>query len=247
LESKGLIRKGAPTTGKGKEQGIEYWVTPSPGLAKTASLAFSASQARAASPAESGSGKEYKEETIHEEPTQTQACVGVASRFTLEECRRYANHLQKTGQGITNPGGFAITMHRTGEADALIESFLNPQPERYEISNCPDCKGQGFKVIEKNGREGAVKRRHDPATNRDLKGIISAGQFRQDLYYRISTLQIEVPALRERREDIPLLAEHFLDKFCAQQTPSRQLESTKAQLNCSQATTGPGTCESLKM
>ncbi len=54
------------------------------------------------------------------------------------------------------------------------------------------------------------------ATNRDLKGMISAGQFRQDLYYRISTLQIEVPALRERREDIPLLAEHFLDKFRAQ-------------------------------
>ncbi len=54
------------------------------------------------------------------------------------------------------------------------------------------------------------------ATNRDLKGMISAGQFRQDFYYRISTLQIEVPALRERREDIPLLAEHFLDKFRAQ-------------------------------
>jgi transcriptional regulator with PAS, ATPase and Fis domain len=51
------------------------------------------------------------------------------------------------------------------------------------------------------------------ATNRDLKGMISAGQFRQDLYYRISTLQIEVPALRQRREDIPLLAEHFLHKF----------------------------------
>lgn len=54
------------------------------------------------------------------------------------------------------------------------------------------------------------------ATNRDLKGMISAGQFRQDFYYRISTLEIEVPALRERREDIPLLAEHFLHKFRAQ-------------------------------
>ena len=54
------------------------------------------------------------------------------------------------------------------------------------------------------------------ATNRDLKEMISAGQFRQDFYYRISTLQIEVPALRERREDIPLLAEHFMHKFRAQ-------------------------------
>jgi hypothetical protein len=161
LESKGLIQKGTAITGKGKEQGMEYWVTPAPASAKTASLANPASQARIASPAESGSGKEYKEETIHEEPTQTQLCVGVSSRFTLEECRRYANHLQKTGQGITNPGGFATTIHRTGEADALIESFLNPQPKRSDMSNCPDCKGQGFKIIEKDGLEGAVKCRHD--------------------------------------------------------------------------------------
>lgn len=54
------------------------------------------------------------------------------------------------------------------------------------------------------------------ATNQDLNRMISAGQFRQDLYYRIFTLQIEVPALRERREDIPLLAEHFLQVFQAQ-------------------------------
>jgi hypothetical protein len=161
LESKGLIRKGAVTTGKGKEQGIEYWVTPASAFAKTASLAFSASQARAASPAEYGTDKEYKEETTHEEPTQTQACVGVASRFTLEECRRYANHLQKTGQGITNPGGFATTIHRTGEVDTLIELFLNAQPPRSDISNCPDCKGQGFKLIERDGREGAVRCRHE--------------------------------------------------------------------------------------
>jgi hypothetical protein len=160
LESKGLIHKGAAITGKGKEQGMEYWVTPAPASAKTASLANPASQARIASPAESGSGKEYKEETIHEEPTQTQLCVGVSSRFTLEECRLYANHLQKTGQGITNPGGFATTIHRTGEADALIESFLNPQPKRSDISRCPDCKGQGYKVVVKDGREGAVKCSH---------------------------------------------------------------------------------------
>ena len=161
LESKGLIRRGAMISGKGKDQGIEYWVTPASAPAKSASLAISASQARIASHAESGRSIEYKEETIHEEHTQTQACVGVVSRFTLEECRRYANHLQKTGQGIINPGGFATTIHRTGEADTLIEVFLNPQPQRSDTSTCPECQGQGFKVIEKDGREGAVKCKHE--------------------------------------------------------------------------------------
>ncbi len=51
------------------------------------------------------------------------------------------------------------------------------------------------------------------ATNRELKGMIAEGRFREDLYYRISTFEIEVAPLRERRADIPSLANHFLDKL----------------------------------
>jgi transcriptional regulator with PAS, ATPase and Fis domain len=51
------------------------------------------------------------------------------------------------------------------------------------------------------------------ATNRDLKSMIAEGRFRQDLYYRISTFEIQVASLRERRSDIPSLANHFLDKL----------------------------------
>jgi hypothetical protein len=129
LESKGLIRKGTVITGKGKEQGIEYWVTPAPALAKNASLAKTASHAPIARQAESERGIEYKEE-IQEEHTHKEVSVGVGSRFTLEECRRYADHLRRTDQGITNPGGYATSIYRTGEADSLIENFLNPPPSR---------------------------------------------------------------------------------------------------------------------
>ncbi len=51
------------------------------------------------------------------------------------------------------------------------------------------------------------------ATNQELKGMIAEGRFRQDLYYRISTFEIQVAPLRERRADIPSLAHHFLDKL----------------------------------
>jgi transcriptional regulator with PAS, ATPase and Fis domain len=51
------------------------------------------------------------------------------------------------------------------------------------------------------------------ATNRDLKSMIMEGRFRQDLYYRISTFEIQVAPLRDRRSDIPSLASHFLDKL----------------------------------
>jgi len=52
------------------------------------------------------------------------------------------------------------------------------------------------------------------ATNRDLTKMVADGTFREDLFYRINVIQIELPPLRERTEDISLLAEHFLEKFC---------------------------------
>ena len=100
------------------------------------------------------SNKELKNNT-HTEPG-----VGVCSKFTIEECRKYAQHLQSTGQGINNPGGYATTIHRTGEADMLIESFLRPeapsQSSNLDTSQCPDCHGSGFYYPK--GVEGGVAR-----------------------------------------------------------------------------------------
>jgi transcriptional regulator with PAS, ATPase and Fis domain len=59
------------------------------------------------------------------------------------------------------------------------------------------------------------------ATNSDLTKMVDEGEFREDLFYRLNVIPVQIPPLRERKEDIPLLVQHFLEKYQAQQPPER--------------------------
>ena len=67
------------------------------------------------------------------------------------------------------------------------------------------------------------------ATNRNLRDLIAQGQFREDLFYRINVIHLVVPPLRERREDIPLLIEHFLRRFTSRRQRQRQRQCEREQ------------------
>jgi two-component system NtrC family response regulator len=83
------------------------------------------------------------------------------------------------------------------------------------------------------------------ATNKDLEKEIAGGRFREDLYYRLKVVTLRIPALRDRKEDIPLIAEHYLRGFCKEhgREPKRLLRETVEAL---QAYPWPGNVRELK-
>jgi hypothetical protein len=113
--------------------------------------------------------KRFEKDTEEELPEETHShkraranSVGVGSKFTLEDCQKYAAYLHASGQGITKPGGYATSIFRSGEADALIEKFLRPpSPQDLpDASKCPDCHGTGF-WYPQGISDGVKKCRHE--------------------------------------------------------------------------------------
>jgi hypothetical protein len=154
LERKKLIKgQGTDNTNSQKElRGLHFEVRlPSATRVETAPHAKSAPHAETIP---------NKEKTIKETTqTQDEPEVGVraGSKFTIEECRKYAQHLQSTGQGINNPGGYATAIFRSGEVDTQIEAFLSPPAASAPLKadGCPDCGGSGYYYPE--GVEKGVK------------------------------------------------------------------------------------------
>jgi len=96
-----------------------------------------------------------------------------------------------------------------------------------------------------SAREVDVDIRLVAATNRDLKDRVEAGQFREDLYYRLRVVEISLPPLRERREDIPLLVRHFIDIIARENNRSIQDIDSQA-LDALSAYSWPGNIRELR-
>jgi transcriptional regulator with PAS, ATPase and Fis domain len=84
------------------------------------------------------------------------------------------------------------------------------------------------------------------ATHSDLTKMVAEGTFREDLFYRLNVIPVQLPALRERREDIPILVQHFLQKLGAEQVPPRTVTMSQEAIRRLMSYAWPGNVRQLE-
>ena len=215
-----LLKRATRLAGSGAETGDDSWrsdiVTASPAMEALLAEARLAARSEASVliQGESGTGKELLARAIH------RASARHARPFVAINCGAIPAELLEselfghvkgafTGAGRDHPGLFVSAEGGTVFLDEIGDM---PPPLQVKLLRVLQ-EGEVRPVGATETRPVDV--RILSATHRDLEAAIAGGEFREDLYYRLNVVSLTLPPLRERREDIPLLARHFLAQLTA--------------------------------
>ncbi|MCC6749591.1 MAG: sigma 54-interacting transcriptional regulator [Deltaproteobacteria bacterium] len=161
---------------------------------------------------ETGTGKDLVARTVHtlsrrrEGPFVVVDCGAVASNLIESELFGHEKGAY-TGATATRQGAFELADGGTIFLDELGELSLDLQPKLLRVLEQREIRRVG------GNRTIRVDIRVVAATKQDLRSEVEKGKFREDLYFRLSVVPVYVPALRERREDVPLLVKDFAAKL----------------------------------
>ena len=161
---------------------------------------------------ETGTGKELVARAIHhnssrrEGPFVTLNCGAIPEQLIESELFGYRKGAF-TGATADRKGKFEVANGGTLFLDEVGEIPLPLQPKLLRVLQSGEVDRIGA------DRPVEVDVRIVAATHRELEALLAEGRFREDLYYRLAVVPLRVPALRDRRDDLPLLAQHFVDKM----------------------------------
>jgi len=193
---------------------------------------------------ETGTGKELVARAIHRRSRRS------SHTFVSVNCAAIPRDLIASELFGHEKGAFTGALQRRlgrfelAEKGTLFLDEIGELPAETQIALLRVLQEHEFERI---GGTGTIRAdvRVIAATNRDLESAIAAGTFRSDLFYRLNVFPIEVPSLRERREDIPLLVRYFLNRY-ARKAGRRFTAVDKKSLDLLQAYTWPGNIRELQ-
>ncbi len=176
---------------------------------------------------ESGTGKELVADAIHNSSTRAQKpliqvnCAALPESILESELFGHERGAF-TGAVTTRKGRFELADGGTIFLDEVGDFSPTTQVKLLRVLQEREFERLG------GSRTIAVDIRIIAATNRDLEALVRAGMFREDLYYRLNVFEVSMPPLRERRSDILLLANHFVEKYAAKSNKPVRRVSTPA-------------------
>jgi two-component system, NtrC family, nitrogen regulation response regulator NtrX len=193
---------------------------------------------------ESGAGKELVARAIHRNSLRSR------DRFIQVNCAAIPEELIESELFGHEKGSF------TGATEKQIGKFEQADRGTIFLDEVGDMSAKTQAKVLRVLQEGEVERlgsartikvdvRVIAATNKDLEAEIERGTFREDLYFRLSVIPIRVPALRDRREDVPALVRHFVDGF-SRENNRRPQRFTPAALEFMQKARWKGNVRELK-
>ena len=193
---------------------------------------------------ENGTGKELVARTIHQlssrvdQPLIDVNCAAIPEE--LIESELFGHEKGAFSEATSKKRGkFELANNGTLFLDEIGDMSLKTQAKILRV-----LQEQQFQRVG-GGRILSVNVRVIAASNKDLEQEIEKGNFREDLYYRLNVIPVEVPSLRERSEDIPLLVATFFDE-CAKQNRSTKKSMTKEAVELMHAYSWPGNVRELK-
>jgi DNA-binding NtrC family response regulator len=192
---------------------------------------------------ESGTGKELVARSIHfasprrQRPFVPVDCSALVSTLIESELFGYVKGaftgaLQNRHGLLETADGGTVFLDEIADLPVDLQAKLLRALQEKEVKPVGSTERIGINV------------RVIAATNRDLEEAIRKGLFRQDLYFRLNVVQIKLPPLRERKTDIPLLVNAFLEKFTTVQRPVRSI--SEGAMNCLTAFDWPGNVRELE-